>query len=43
MKKLTLILIILITSGCSTSYQSDSWTGGYSETQLADNIYTHDT
>ncbi len=39
MKNLTLIPVILTSSGCSTSYQSDSWTGGYSEIQLADNIY----
>lgn len=39
MKNLTVLLFILIITGCSTSYQSDSFTGGYTETQLADNIY----
>ncbi len=39
MKKITLTLLILITSACSTSYQPDDWTGGYTELQLSDNVY----
>ena len=39
MKKLILLTIILITTGCSTSYQADGWTGGYTEIQLSENVY----
>ena len=39
MKNLSFLLFIVIISGCSTSYQSDGFTGGYTELQLADNIY----
>jgi hypothetical protein len=36
---ITLALAALALSACATSYQADSWTGGFSETQLGPNIY----
>ena len=33
-----LVLLSFISSGC-TSYQSQGWTGGYSEIQLSENVY----
>lgn len=40
MKKYILILIIsMFTISCATSYQSIGFTGGYSETQLDENIF----
>ena len=40
MKYLTLLSLPLIfLSGCSTSYQSKSFSGGYLETQLDENVY----
>jgi hypothetical protein len=33
------ILIAILLSGCATSYQRKSFTGGYSETQLGENIF----
>jgi len=36
--KLFAIFVILI-SGCATTYQPQSFTGGFSETQLAENIF----
>ena len=32
-------LVVATLSGCATAYQSKSFTGGYSETQLGDNIF----
>lgn len=40
MKKLAILLVILITSGCATTYQAQGWTGGFTETQLGTNVYT---
>ncbi len=41
MGKLTfcLILLAVILSGCATAYQRQDFTGGYSETRLAENIF----
>jgi len=40
MKKLFLFLIVLfVLTGCATKYQSTGLTGGYSETQLGENIF----
>ena len=35
---LTLIGLIIL-SACSTSYQNNGWSGGYSETRLDDNVF----
>jgi len=43
MNKLFLIfLIVFFLSNCSTSYQQNSFTGGYSDTKLSDNIFRVD-
>ena len=34
-----LIPILVVMSGCATPYQPDSFTGGFSETQLGENIF----
>ena len=34
-----LVLLFICIQGCATSYQNDGLTGGYSETQLDDNIF----
>jgi type II secretory pathway pseudopilin PulG len=34
-----LILFSVLLSGCATNYQSNSFTGGYSETQLDENVF----
>jgi len=40
MKKLIAIVILaFILQGCATSYQKTSFTGGYSETQLDENVF----
>ena len=40
MKKFTAITILaIILQGCATSYQKNSFTGGYSETQLDKNVF----
>lgn len=40
MKKITLVLIaIALLQGCATSYQPEGFTGGYSETQLEENVF----
>lgn len=40
-KKFTILSIICIAiSGCSTAYKSEGFTGGYSEKQLAEDIYS---
>jgi len=40
MKKLTTIFIIfLFLNGCGTQYSSSGWMGGFSETQLDENMY----
>jgi hypothetical protein len=40
MKKLILIsLAILFLQGCATTYQNDGFSGGYSETQLDENVF----
>lgn len=36
---LGVILLIMLMSGCSTKYQSQSLSGGYSETRLGQNIF----
>ncbi|WP_351079224.1 hypothetical protein [Shewanella sp. CAL98-MNA-CIBAN-0140] len=36
---LLLLLPLVLLSGCSTSYQSNGFSGGYSETQLDDNVF----
>lgn len=38
-KFLGFLLISFILSGCATSYQPNGFTGGYSETKLADDMY----
>jgi len=39
MKQLIIILVILCVQACATSYQSDGYLGGYSETQLDENVF----
>tara|TARA_B100000161_G_C33517265_1_gene399347 strand:- start:370 stop:1014 length:645 start_codon:yes stop_codon:yes gene_type:complete len=39
MKNLFSIIIILFLVSCGTQYQATSWTGGYSETQLGENMF----
>jgi len=39
MKKIITILALIFIAGCSTSYKSDGFNGGYSETQLDENIF----
>ena len=40
MKQIIIISVaMLFLQGCATSYQSDSFTGGYSETQLDENVF----
>lgn len=34
-----LFVLVVILSGCATSYQSRGFTGGYSETRLGENIF----
>jgi len=33
------LLMVVILTGCATSYQKQGFTGGYSETQLGENIF----
>lgn len=40
MKKITTLVIVLFIQGCSTSYQKSGFSGGYSETQLDENVFT---
>lgn len=37
--KITLLIIFFIISGCATSYKGNGFSGGYSETQLDENIF----
>ncbi|MFD2177758.1 CC0125/CC1285 family lipoprotein [Veronia pacifica] len=40
MKKLSvLILVLACLQGCATTYQSNGFTGGYSETQIDENVF----
>lgn len=39
MKTLLVVLSIVLLSGCATDYQKDSYTGGFSSTQLGENMY----
>jgi uncharacterized protein YceK len=39
MKTLLIVLSIVLLSGCATDYQKDSYTGGFSSTQLGENMY----
>ena len=40
MKQIIIIsLVLLLVQGCATSYQKDGFTGGYSETQLDENVF----
>lgn len=34
-----LVLVVSVLTGCATAYQRVSFTGGYSETQLGENIF----
>jgi hypothetical protein len=36
---LVTLMVAMILSGCATTYQKQSFTGGYSETQLGENIF----
>lgn len=38
-KHISLAFIDVILSGCATAYQKESSTGGFSKTQLGDNIF----
>lgn len=38
-RKLFIIVIVLLFSGCSTSYQSKGFSGGYSEIQLDEDVF----
>ena len=33
------LMLMIVWSGCATSYQKDSFTGGFSETQLSENVW----
>lgn len=37
--QIIMVVISIILSGCSTTYQKQSFTGGFSETQLSENIF----
>lgn len=39
MKTLLVVFSIVLLSGCATDYQKDSYTGGFSSTQLGENMY----
>ena len=39
MKKFVIFLIVLVLTGCATTYQREGLTGGYSDTQLGENIF----
>ena len=39
MGRITILFIVLIFAGCATRYQPMGFTGGYSETQLGENIF----
>jgi hypothetical protein len=40
MRRLTALLLISgVLSACSTDYQPDGYTGGYTDTQLAENVF----
>lgn len=39
MRSYILVLFVAVLSGCATAYQRESFTGGYSETQLGENIF----
>lgn len=39
MRKFAIVLTVLVLAGCATTYQHQSFTGGYSETQLGDNVF----
>jgi hypothetical protein len=39
MRLATLLLMAAFVFGCATDYQSKSFTGGFSETQLSENVY----
>ena len=39
MKFLTSVLLVLMLAGCATSYQKKGFTGGWSETQLDENLF----
>lgn len=36
---IVVLMVAVILSGCATTYQKDSFTGGYSETKLGENIF----
>ena len=40
MKITTILAFIFVLIGCGTAYQKQGFSGGYSETQLAENIYS---
>lgn len=40
MKKMLIIVMALLISACATSYKTDGFTGGYSETRLDENVFT---
>jgi hypothetical protein len=39
MRRLAIVLTALVLTGCATAYQRQGFTGGYSETQLGENIF----
>ena len=39
MKLLTSALLVLMLAGCATAYQSKGLTGGYSDLQIAENMF----
>ncbi len=40
MKKALILTMTLMISACATSYKTDGFTGGYSETRLDENVFT---
>lgn len=38
-KSICLLLLTILITGCATSYQSKGFTGGFSETQLDENVF----
>jgi len=39
MRASIIVLLVAVLSGCATTYQRESFSGGYSETQLGENIF----
>ena len=38
-KTIVLLILAILISGCATGYQRQSWTGGYSNLKIQDDIF----